>query len=438
MLAGDILLNMAHRHSRKKQRGGGARLTQLAFLAGLLVTAALLASAFGADWPQWRGLRRDGVSQETGLLAQWPQGGPRQVWKAQALGEGYAGLAIANGRIYTQGQRGDRQYVLALDAATGKKLWETPAGRLFRESRGNGPRGTPTVEGDRLFALAADGTLVCLETAGGKPVWSVNFAEQFGGRVPNWGYSESPLVDGAQVIVTPGGPAAAVVALEKRSGKVVWKSQSDRAGYSSPIVAEVSSAAGTVRQVVVLTGERAIGLRAWNGDLLWSYDKVSNRVANIATPIFRNGFVFLSTDYGTGCALLELRAEGDGVTAREVYFNRDMRNHYSSSVLHGEYLYGFSSAVLTAMNLQSGEVLWRDRGVGKGSLILAEGHLYLLGENGAVGLARATPSGYREQSRFQISRGSYPTWTPPAIADGRLYLRDQDALYCFDIQARSR
>ncbi len=398
----------------------------------LVMAVGAWLGAWAADWPQWRGPQRDGVSQESGLLAAWPEGGPRQVWKTQGLGEGYAGLAVAQGRIYTQGQNSAQQFVLALDAATGKKLWETPSGRPFRESRGHGPRGTPTVDGDRLYAIAADGALVCLETATGKQVWRVSFTEKFGGRVPHWGYSESPLVDGGAVIVTPGGPGAAVVALDKRNGNLLWKSEDDPAGYSSAILAPV----GAVRQVIVLTGQRAVGLRANNGGLLWSYDKVSNRVANIATPIFRDGHVFLSTDYGTGCALLKLTPEGEGVKAAEVYFNKDMKNHYSSSVLSGEYLYGYSSAVLTAMNFQTGEVLWRDRSVGKGSVTLADGHLYLLGEDGTMALARATPAGYREKSRFPLARGAYPTWTPPVVANSRLYLREQDNLYSFDVKGK--
>ncbi len=399
---------------------------------GVLLIGWLVMPVAAADWPQWRGPQRDGISRETGLLDAWPAGGPRQIWKTEGLGQGYAAFAIAHGRLFTQGQRGDRQFVLALDAATGKKLWETPTGPAFPQDRGDGPRGTPTVDGDRVFAMAGEGTLVSLDAKTGNVFWKMNVVEKFGGQVPHWGISESPLVDGSNLIVTPGGPGAAIVALDKKTGNLVWKSQSDPAGYSSAIAAEV----GGIRQIIVFTGQGVVGLRANDGTLLWKYDKVSNRTANIATPIFQNGFVFLSSAYGTGCALLKLTAQGETVKASEVYFSREMQNHYSTSVVVDENAYGFSNAILTAMNLETGQVAWRDRSVGKGSVTYADGKLYLLSEDGVVGLAEATPAGYKEKSRFQIPRGDFPTWTPPVISGGRLYLREQDNLYCYDIKKR--
>ena len=392
-----------------------------------LVSVALLATA--ADWPQWRGLNRDGISPETGLLGSWPASGPRLVWKAQGLGEGYSNLAISQGRIFTQGQRGRAQFVIALNKASGRKLWQTPAGKSYRDSHGSGPRSTPTVDGDRVFALSADGTLVCLETSTGNTVWSLNIVKKFGGRIPGWGVSGSPLVDGNRVIVNPGGRGASIVALDKRNGTVLWRALSDPPGYSSPIAAQV----GETRQIIVFTGASAVGLQAETGNALWRYRRVSNGTANIATPIFRDGHVFLSSDYGTGCALLKLTSQNGSWRPQEVYFNRNMRNHYSSSVLVGDHLYGFSSSVLTAMHWKTGAVAWRDRSVGKGTLAYADGNLYLASEDGVVGLAEATPAGYREKSRFQISRGSVPMRAVPVISGGRLYLRDQDTLYCFDI-----
>jgi len=382
--------------------------------------------AWAADWPQWRGPNRDGVSPETGLLDSWPKGGPPLLWKIHGLGEGYAAAAVSGGRLYIQGQQGDEEFVLAFDSNTGKQLWRSQTGRQFRESRGYGPRGTPSVDGDRLYALAADGMLVCLETATGKRIWGFNIVDRFHGQVLHWGISESPLVDGDRVIVTPGAAGAAVVALDKMNGKVLWTSQSDQAGYSSPVAFDVAGS----RKVVVFTGEAAIGLDFNSGRLLWRYERVANRTADIATPIVHDGQIFLSSDYGTGCALLKVSAAG----ASEVYFNRDMRNHYSTSVLVGDYLYGFSSSILTAMKFQTGEVAWRDRSVGKGSLIYADRHLYCLGEEGVVGLVEATPAGYREKSRFEIPKGGFPTWSPPVIADGKLYLREQDNLYCYNIK----
>ncbi|MEO7649533.1 MAG: PQQ-binding-like beta-propeller repeat protein, partial [Bryobacteraceae bacterium] len=244
--------------------------------------------------------------------------------------------------------------------------------------------------------------------------------------------SESPLLDGDRLIVTPGGPGASIVALNKKNGTLIWKSQSDKAGYSSAIVFDF----GGIRQIVTLTGQGAVGLAAKNGELLWRYDKISNRTANIATPIYRDGHIFVSTDYGTGCALLKLTVSGGGVKADEVYFNKDMRNHYSSSVLVGNHLYGFSSQILTAMKFDTGEVAWKDRSVGKGSVAYVEGLLYCLGENGTMGLVEAMPESYKEISRFEIQKGEYPMWTPPVIANGRMYLRDQDNLYSYGIKAK--
>jgi outer membrane protein assembly factor BamB len=394
-------------------------------LSLILFSFAIMAPA--ADWPQWRGPDRDGKSADTGLLDSWPKGGPRLLWKAQDLGEGYSGPAIAGDRLYIQGQQGGQQFVMAYDVHTGKQLWKTPAGKSFNGDRGNGPRGTPTVEGARLYALSADGTLVCLETATGKRVWELNLVERFDGRPPNWGYSESPLVDGDRLIATPGGPAAAVVALNKNTGDLLWKSQNDRPGYSSAVALDI----GGTHALALLTAEAAIGLDAKDGALLWRYPRVANRTANVATPIVHDGYVFFSTDYGTGCTLL--KPTPDGKTA-EVYFNRDMRNHYTTSVLVGDYLYGFSSEILTAMEFKTGKVVWRNRSVGKGNCIYAGEHLYCMGEDGAVGLIEATPAAYKEVSRFEITRGNFNTWTPPVVANGQFYLREQSNLYCYNVK----
>jgi outer membrane protein assembly factor BamB len=395
------------------------------FLGLILVVSCIVAPA--ADWPQWRGVNRDGKSAETGLLDSWPKDGPRLLWKAQDLGDGYSGPAIVGDRLYVQGQQGGQQFVMAYNVDNGKQLWKTPAGKLFNGDRGHGPRSTPTVDGARLYALSADGTLVCLETANGRLVWELNLVERFGGREPNWGYSESPLVDVGRLIVMPGGPGAAVVALDKNTGDVLWRSQNDRAGYSSAIALDI----GGTHALALLTGEAAIGLDAKDGSPLWRYARVANRVANIATPVVHDGYVFFSSDYGTGCALL--KPTPDGKTA-EVYFNRDMRNHYTTSVLVGDYLYGYSSEILTAMEFKTGKVVWRNRSVGKGNCIYAGQRLYCMGEDGAVGLIDPTPAAYKEVSRFEIPRGAFNTWTPPAVANGRLYLREQNNLYCYDIK----
>jgi outer membrane protein assembly factor BamB len=394
-------------------------------LGPILLLFAITAPA--ADWPQWLGANRDGKSADAGLLDSWPKGGPRLLWKAQDLGEGYSGPAIAGDRLYIQGQQGGQELVMAYDVHTGKQLWKTPAGKPISGERGNGPRGTPTVDGARLYSLSADGTLACLETAAGKRVWELNLVERFGGRPANWGYTESPLVDGGRLIVMPGGPAAAVVALDKNTGDLLWKSQNDKAGYSSAVALDI----GGTHALALLTAEAAIGLDAKDGAPLWRYTRVSNKTANVATPIVHDGYVFFSTDYGTGCVLL--KPTPDGKTA-EIYFNRDMRSHYTTAVLVGDYLYGFSSEILTAMEFKTGKVAWKDRSVGKGNCIYADQHLYCMGEDGAVGLIKATPAAYKEVSRFEIARGAFNTWTPPALANGQLYLREQTNLYCYNVK----
>jgi len=383
----------------------------------------------GADWPQWRGPNRDGVSKETGLLKQWPAGGPPLVWKASGAGRGYSSFSVVNGKLYTMGLRGNREFVIAFDVATGKEAWATAHGGAFHNDRGDGPRGTPTVDGGRIYALGGNGDLSCLEAATGKIIWTKNVLQAFGGSNIQWGISESPLVIGNKVLVNAGGPGASIVALNKADGSAIWKSQSDEAGYSSAMPLQVNG--GT--QVIFFTATRVVGLDLNDGRLLWDYTRPSNDTANVATPIVKANRVFISSDYGTGGGVVEIKPDNK---AQEIWFTRDMRNHHSSSVLVGDYLYGFSSAILTAMKFDTGEIAWRDRSVGKGSLVYADGNLYCFSENGVVGLVEATPTGYKEKGRFRIPQDSLPTWTHPVVAGGRLYLRDQDTIYAFDIREK--
>ncbi len=369
-----------------------------------------VAAQVAGEWPQWRGPNRDGISKETGLLKQWPADGPPLVWKAKGAGSGYSSLAVANGRLFTMGLRGSREYVIAFDAATGKEAWATPHGNAFHNDRGNGPRGTPTVDGERLYALGGNGDLSCIEARTGKVVWTMNVLKKFGGSNIQWG-------------------SASIVALNKKDGSLIWKSQSDEEGYSSAIAVEAPG--GT--QVVFFTATRAVGLDLRDGRLRWEYPRPSNDTANVATPVARANRVFISSDYGTGGGLVEIKSDGK---AQEVYFTREMRNHHSSSILINDYLYGFSSSILTAMKFDTGEVAWKDRSVGKGSLVYADGNLYCLSENGVVGLVEATPAGYREKGRFRIPQDSLPTWTHPVVAGGRLYLRDQDTIYAYDVREK--
>jgi outer membrane protein assembly factor BamB len=405
----------------------------------VLVACAVLVTLPGepsaqatSEWPQWRGPGRDGRSPETGLLQAWPAGGPPLAWKASGAGTGYSSMVSSGGRVYTLGARGGSEHVVAFDLASGRTLWEVPNGRLFTNDRGDGPRSTPTLDGDRLYVLGASGDLSCLHAADGTRAWTVNVFRQFGGRNPRWGLSESPLIAGDRVLVNAGGPNASIVALDKRKGTVLWRSQSDEAGYSSAVLHTV----GGMQQAIFFTGQRAVGVDVRDGRLLWEYAKVANRVANIATPIVRDNRVFLSSDYGTGAALLRLQPSGDDVAVEEVYFTREMRNHHSSSVLVGDHLYGFSSAILTALRFDDGEMAWRDRSVGKGSVIYADNRLYLYSENGVVGLADASPAGYSEKGRFSLQTGAAHTWSHPIIAGGHLLLRDQDTIHAYDVRAK--
>ena len=396
----------------------------------VLSLSAAVSNRTPDDWPQWRGVNRDGKSTESGLLKDWPQGGPKLAWRISGAGEGYSSFSVAGGRLYTLGARGDNEYVMAFDEATGKKLWEVVHGRRFSNDRGDGPRGTPTIDGAQLYAFGASGDLSSLDAASGKVLWKINVLERFRGSNITWGLSESPLVLRDRVVVNAGGPGASIVAVNKKDGSVLWRSQGDQAGYSSGILHEI----GGIPQGIFFTGERALAVDTRDGRLLWSYARVSNRTANIATPIARGNRVFLSSDYGTGAALLELTPNGNSVNAKEVYFTNEMRNHHASSVLVGEHLYGFSSNILTAMKFDTGEVAWRDRSVGKGSVIFADDRLYLFSENGVVGLAEANPTGYREHGRFQLKTGSLPTWSHPVVANGKLFLRDQDTIYAYSVR----
>ena len=381
------------------------------------------------DWPQWRGPNRDGRSVEKGLLKDWPAAGPPLAWRASGAGEGYSSFAVAGGRLYTLGARAGTEYTFAFDVASGKKLWEVANGKRFDNDRGSGPRATPTVDGDRIYSFGASGDLSALEAATGKVLWTVNVLSKFGGSNIQWGLSESPLVLADRILVNAGGP---IVALKKTDGSQIWKSNGEPAGYSSAVLHE----AGGVRQAIYFTHTRVVGVDVNNGKRLWSYEQVANDIANIATPVVRENRVFVSSDYGTGAALLELTPSGGGMQAKEIYFTRDMRNHHSSSVLVGDHLYGFSAAILTAMNFNDGQVAWRDRSVGKGSLVFADDRLYLYSERGTVGLAEANPTAYREHGRFQLKSGDLPTWSHPVVSGGKLFLRDQDNIYAYDVSAK--
>jgi hypothetical protein len=398
------------------------------------VTVALgVAALDAADWPQWQGPDRTRISKETGLLKEWPAGGPRLVWTANGLGSGFGSMAVAGDRVFLQGMRGKNSVVIALNRSDGKEAWSKALGAPQTNDRGPGPRGTPTVDEDRLYVLTENGDLACVKTDG-TMVWQRNILKDFGGSQIRWLISESPLVDGPHVVVTPGGPGAGMVKLDKMTGKTVWTSKdlSDTAGYSSIIAADVQG----VRTYMTFTASAGVGVRASEGKVMFRYTEAANRTANIATPIYADNKVFFTSAYGTGGGLLNLTVQNGEVAATEAYFTREMRNHHGGVVLVDGYLYGYSDLILTCLEFATGKMMWRDRSVGKGSVTYADGHLYLQSENSKVGLAEATPSGYREKGRFDIPDKGYPSWAHPVVSDGRLYVRNQDTLLVYDIKAR--
>jgi outer membrane protein assembly factor BamB len=406
--------------------------------------AATQTSASTGDWPQWRGPNRDGVSGATGLLADWPEEGPPLVWTAKGLGRGMSSVSVADGRIYTLGKRdGKGVCLIALSAENGDEIWATPI-----EPDGD-PNGTPTIDGERVFAITYNGTLVCAETDSGKIVWRKSLVEDFGGEVPNWGYSESPLVDGDVVLCTPGSDDALIVALNKSTGETIWKTAAppemqdrghDGAGYSSIVI---GNGAG-IRQYVQLVGHGVIGVSTADGKPLWGYDRIANDVANIPTPIVHEDYVFTATGYGAGSALLRLERTATGVKVNEVYFHpgNKMQNHHGGMVLVDGHIYlghGHNQGQPMCVEFSTGKVKWGPvRGPGRESaaVLYADGHLYYRYQDAVLALIEATPEAYRLKSSFKLPSHLDNSWPHPVIADGRLYLRDQDVLLCYDVRAR--
>jgi outer membrane protein assembly factor BamB len=410
----------------------------------LSLSLTLLAGwTVAADWPQWRGPDRDNVSRETGLLKAWPSGGPKLLWTTDEAGIGYSGFSVVGDRLFTMGSDGNDDLVEVFDTKTGKKGWSTPIGKFVENRYGSGPRGTPTVDGERVFALSADGHLACLETATGKLIWSVSLLD-LGGHRPNWNYSESPLVDGDKVICTPGGGKGTLAALDKMTGKVLWRSTdvTDDAGYASPIIAEV----GGIRQYVQLTMKGVVGVAAQDGHTLWYYRNPRYRTAVIPTAIFHDNNVYAVAGYGAGCVLLHLVPDGSGgIKAEQVYeesATRLMDNKHGGVVRVGDYVFGWSDREgWLCQEFKTGKKVWASRALPRGSVTCAEGCLYCYSEdNGTVTLVPASPDGWQEKGRFILPREAKDRefnnshWTHPVVANGRLYLRDQELIFCYDIK----
>jgi len=415
-----------------------------ALLLNSFLTTLFVFPAAADDWPQWRGPRRDGVSGETGLAQEWGSNGPPVLWMARGLGAGFSSVAVVGNRIYTMGDAADFSYVHALDAAEkGKHVWSTPIGKPGG-AHDPGTRSTPTVDGDRVYALGQWGDLVCLEAKDGKEVWRKQLKQDLGGEMMSgWGYSESVLVDGENVLCTPGGRHGTLAALNKKTGETVWRSKGleDRAAYSSAIAVEI----GGVRQYIQLTDKSVLGVAAADGNLLWRADRRGS-TAVVPTPIYKDSHVFVTSGYGVGCNLFRISSDGGKFNAFQVYANKDLDNHHGGVVLIGEHLYGHSdSKGWVCMEFKTGKVLWNKRGVGKGSVTAADGRLICRSEGdrrgpgkpSAIALVQASPEGYNELSRFdQPERSLKEAWPHPVAAGGRLYIRDMDGLLCYDLRKK--
>ncbi len=419
------------------------RTWQTTALTLLLSVAAFGLRAGSGDWPQWGGPNRDDKSLDTGLLKEWPSGGPPLVWKATGLGAGYSGAALVGNRVFTQGENGADNFVIALNRADGQPVWSAKLGKAGAPGWGGfaGPRGTPTVDGDLLYAVGQYGELGCFETATGREVWRKSYTGDFGGALPEWGFSGSPLVDGANVVVAPGGSAGTVVALNKKTGAVVWRSEglSEPVHYSSLVPAEI----GGVRQYLLLTEKTLSGIAAVSGRVLWSAPR-KGATAVIPDPIYHEGHVYVTSGYSIGCNLFKVTPLSGDFSVEPVYANKVIVNHHGGVVRVGEYLYGHSdSKGWTCQEMKSGRVVWQEKGeevLDKGSTIYADGHFILREEKkgkGKVALIEATPDGYREKGRFTPpDQSGKDNWPHPIVAGGRLYLRDQDVLLCYDLTAK--
>jgi outer membrane protein assembly factor BamB len=426
-------------------------------LAGLLAFVTTL-PATADDWPQWRGPDRTGLSRETGLLKQWPNDGPNQVWRITGLGEGYSTPSVAAGRIYLLGTKDNDEHMICLSEADGKEVWTVKVGQ--KAGGFPGPRSTPTIDRGHAYAVSSNGILVCVEIEKGTVKWQKNYQKDFGGQHGAWAYAESPLVDGDWVIGSPGSNTAALVAFGRLTGEVVWKASTadiarkpagenskggkggkggnrpprpyGAAGYSSPIVAEV----GGVKQYVQFLDGGVIGVDAKDGKLMWHYEEPANTTANISTPIVRDDSVFAATAYGTGGGLARIVKKDGGFEAEQKYFNARIQNHHGGLVLIGDHMYGTTGSLL-CIEFKTGKIVWDDRSVGKGSVTYADGHLYVRGEDGKIALVEANPAKYVEKGQFlQPDRSKQKAWPHPVVANGKLYLRDWDALFCYDVKAR--
>lgn len=405
----------------------------------LLVLGALLsgASLAVADWPQFLGPNRNGSSPETGLLTQWSAEGPKVLWKVEG-GIGYSGIAVAGGRAYTQIQRGNEELVLALDAAKGTEVWKQKLGPGYKNTYGDGPRSTPTVDGNRLYVQSVNGPLVCLEADNGKVVWQHDLFKEFDAKNIDWGTSASPLIDGELVIVVPGGKAGGVAAFHKKDGKLAWKAADDKAGYASPIVMTVDGK----KQAIFFTAVGLLAVQPGDGKELWRQDWKTAHDVNIATPLIVGNQLFVSSGEGVGCAMLTPTASG---APKAVWQDKGpksvMKNYWATAVLHNGYLYGISGeyegvANLNCVDAKTGKLAWSKERFGRANLTLADGHLYLITIDGQLVVVPANSKEYQEKGRAKVLPAMDRYVNSPTISDKKLYLRDQKSIVCLDLAGK--
>lgn len=386
------------------------------------------------DWPQWRGPRRDDISLERGLLSDWPPEGPAQAWKNDRCGLGYSGFSVVGDQLFTMGQEEGGQFVLCLNANDGSELWRTPVGGEYPNNWGDGPRCTPTVAGDKVVALSADGILICVGAQDGKKIWSVSLKD-FGGDVPGWGFCESVLVDGSRVVCTPGGSQGSILALELDTGKKIWQSTefTEGAQYASIVPATINGA----KQYVQLTATNVVGINPDTGGVIWKADW-PGKVAVIPTPIVHEDCVYVSSGYGAGSGRFDI----DGSNAKSAWANKVMKNHHGGVIRVGDNLYGYSDdAGWVCQDWKTGERVWSEKSkLGKGAVAFADGKLYCVSESGGeVVLIDASPDGWKEHGRFKLSpqterrKSSGGIWVHPVIANGKMFLRDQEIILAYDI-----
>lgn len=382
-------------------------------------------------WTNFRGPRRDGKYDEGSVSTNWPSNGLPQVWK-QPIGLGHASFVVADGKAYTIEQRRGQEVASAYDLSNGRELWVQKWNAEFKDSTGDGPRATPTWDGGRIYALGATGELRCLDANNGSVIWGKNILSDNQASNLSWAMAASPLIVDDKVIVLPGGTSnKSVVAYNKMTGAPVWKVLSDVQAYVSPMLAEL----GGRRQIVVVTSSRAVGLAPENGALLWSYPWDTNNGINVSQPIVvdRNRF-FISSGYGKGAALVELKPTGNTFTATTIWENANMKNKFNSSVLHNGYVYGLDEGILTCLDVNTGERKWKNGRYGYGQVILAGNHLIVTSDEGEVALVKASPDQYSEVAKFSALSGQ--TWNYPAIAGGRLLVRNSTEMAAYDISAK--